>query len=174
MINIMKAFVCLSLKSNQSNFVVSNINHDYLNIVIVHINPLSFSGQHVDIEPALISSPEYMLKIGPGNCSVSDCPYNYSLYAEAGGAHVVYITEDIINLYTVVRPNTVNILWQLPQFFVITVGEVLFSVTGLEFSYSQASPNMKSVLQVKFNKVFNKFKLLPYFQALFCILQIGC
>ncbi|OZC12612.1 hypothetical protein X798_00243 [Onchocerca flexuosa] len=108
---------------------------------------LANGSQHVDIEPALISSPEYVLKIGPGNCSVSDCPYNYSIYAEAGGAHVVYITEDVINLYAVVRPNTVNILWQLPQFFVITVGEVLFSVTGLEFSYSQASPNMKSVLQ---------------------------
>uniref|UniRef100_A0A914RBC6 Uncharacterized protein n=1 Tax=Parascaris equorum TaxID=6256 RepID=A0A914RBC6_PAREQ len=39
-------------------------------------------------------------------------------------------------------------LWQLPQFFVITLGEVLFSVTGLEFSYSQATPNMKSVLQI--------------------------
>ena len=46
-----------------------------------------------------------------------------------------------------VQENSVNVLWQLPQFFVITLGEVLFSVTGLEFSYSQASPNMKSVLQ---------------------------
>ncbi|VDK69830.1 unnamed protein product [Litomosoides sigmodontis] len=105
------------------------------------------SGKHLDIRPALISSPHYTLKAGPGNCSVADCPYNYTIYAEAGGAHVVYITEDIINVYTVVKPNTVSILWQLPQFLVITVGEVLFSVTGLEFSYSQASPNMKSVLQ---------------------------
>ncbi|EJW78617.1 POT family protein, partial [Wuchereria bancrofti] len=103
--------------------------------------------QHLDIRPALISSPEYVLKIGPGNCSVTDCPYNYTIYAEAGGAHVIYIADNAIDIYTVVRPNTVNILWQLPQFFVITVGEVLFSVTGLEFSYSQAPPNMKSVLQ---------------------------
>lgn len=48
----------------------------------------------------------------------------------------------------VVRPNSVNMLWQLPQFIVITIGEVLFSVTGLEFSYSQAAPTMRSVLQV--------------------------
>lgn len=123
----------------------------HLNIINVHLNSLS-SGQHLDIRPALISSPEYMLKIGPGNCSVTECPYNYTIYAEAGGAQVVYITENIIDVYTVVRPNTVNILWQLPQFFVITVGEVLFSITGLEFSYSQASVNMKSVVQVKFER----------------------
>ncbi|KAL3998467.1 POT family protein [Acanthocheilonema viteae] len=113
----------------------------------IHQKSVIKSGQHLDIRPALISSPKYMLKIGPGNCLVTDCPYNYTIYAEAGGAYVAYITEDIINVYTVVRSNTVSILWQLPQFFVITVGEVLFSVTGLEFSYSQAPSDMKSVLQ---------------------------
>ena len=35
----------------------------------------------------------------------------------------------------------------IPQYFFITVGEVMFSVTGLEFSYSQAPSNMKAVLQ---------------------------
>uniref|UniRef100_A0A915IWH9 Solute carrier family 15 member 2 n=1 Tax=Romanomermis culicivorax TaxID=13658 RepID=A0A915IWH9_ROMCU len=35
----------------------------------------------------------------------------------------------------------------MPQFVLITVGELLFSISGLEFSYSQASPSMKSVLQ---------------------------
>lgn len=114
---------------------------------IAHLNSSS-SGKYLDIRPTLISSPHYTLKVGPGNCSVTDCPYNYTIYAEAGVAHVVYITEDIINIYTVVKANTVHILWQVPQFFVITVGEVLFSVTGLEFSYSQAPPDMKSVLQV--------------------------
>ncbi|KAM3724786.1 Peptide transporter [Dirofilaria immitis] len=123
------------------NFYIIDTNQN------IHKNAIIKSGKYLDIEPALTSSPEYMLKIGPGNCSVNDCPYNYTIYAKAGGAHVVYITEDIINLYTVVRPNTVNMLWQLPQFFVITIGEVLLSVTGLEFSYSQASSNMKSVLQ---------------------------
>lgn len=37
----------------------------------------------------------------------------------------------------VTPPNSVNILWLLPQYFVVTVGEVMFSVTGLTFSYSQ-------------------------------------
>ncbi len=36
-----------------------------------------------------------------------------------------------------VQANNVHIAWQIPQYALITAGEVLFSVTGLEFSYSQ-------------------------------------
>lgn len=69
-----------------------------------------------------------------------------------GAAHVVNLAShpsswDKEFSTIVVRPNSVHILWQLPQFIVITLGEILFSVTGLEFSYSQAAPTMKSVLQ---------------------------
>ncbi|KAF7669989.1 hypothetical protein LDENG_00090340 [Lucifuga dentata] len=46
-----------------------------------------------------------------------------------------------------INPNTIHMAWQIPQYFLITSGEVVFSVTGLEFAYSQAPSNMKSVLQ---------------------------
>lgn len=46
-----------------------------------------------------------------------------------------------------ISPNTINMALQIPQYFLMTCGEVVFSVTGLEFSYSQAPSNMKSVLQ---------------------------
>eukprot|EP00092_Neocalanus_flemingeri_P014567 GFUD01015716.1.p1 GENE.GFUD01015716.1~~GFUD01015716.1.p1 ORF type:complete len:713 (-),score=205.96 GFUD01015716.1:302-2440(-) len=49
--------------------------------------------------------------------------------------------------HTLTTPNSIHILWLFPQYFVITVGEIMFSVTGLEFSYSQAPDSMKSVLQ---------------------------
>lgn len=117
----------------------------------------------MEIRPALISSPDYMLKFGPVNCNVTECPYSSFIHAEAGGAHVVYITENNITIYTVIRPNTVSVLWQLPQFFCITIGEVLFSVTGLEFSYSQAPANMKSVLQVTF--IASTTSMLKYFTS---------
>uniref|UniRef100_A0A3P8V0G5 Solute carrier family 15 member 1b n=1 Tax=Cynoglossus semilaevis TaxID=244447 RepID=A0A3P8V0G5_CYNSE len=52
-----------------------------------------------------------------------------------------------INAVTDIQPNTVHMAWQIPQYFLITAGEVVFSVTGLEFAYSQAPSNMKSVLQ---------------------------
>ncbi|KAJ8389780.1 hypothetical protein AAFF_G00114860 [Aldrovandia affinis] len=46
-----------------------------------------------------------------------------------------------------IERNSMHMAWQIPQYFLMTSGEVVFSVTGLEFSYSQAPSNMKSVLQ---------------------------
>ena len=34
----------------------------------------------------------------------------------------------------------VSVLWQLPQWFVLSVSEVLVSVTGLEYAYTQVIP----------------------------------
>nr|XP_028562232.1 solute carrier family 15 member 2 [Podarcis muralis] len=49
-------------------------------------------------------------------------------------------TEDI-------SANNVHISWQIPQYLLISAGEVMFSITGIAFSYSQAPASMKSVLQ---------------------------
>jgi POT family proton-dependent oligopeptide transporter len=40
----------------------------------------------------------------------------------------------------------VHVLWQLIPYFLITLSEVLVSVTGLEFAYSQAPKRMKSTV----------------------------
>ena len=50
-------------------------------------------------------------------------------------------------LYTLTEPNSIHILWLIPQYLVITISEIMISVTGLEFSYSQAPDSMKSVVQ---------------------------
>uniref|UniRef100_A0A493T3Q2 Solute carrier family 15 member 1 n=1 Tax=Anas platyrhynchos platyrhynchos TaxID=8840 RepID=A0A493T3Q2_ANAPP len=69
-----------------------------------------------------------------------------------GGAYTIIINECSGNVATLnysqdIPPNTVHMAWQIPQYFILTCGEVVFSVTGLEFSYAQAPSNMKSVLQ---------------------------
>lgn len=66
--------------------------------------------------------------------------YTYVIGREDNGCPKLEVFEDI-------PPNTVNMALQIPQYFLLTCGEVVFSVTGLEFSYSQAPSNMKSVLQ---------------------------
>lgn len=54
--------------------------------------------------------------------------------------------ECIITTYQDSNENTVSTLALIPQFAVITIAEVLISVTGLEFAYTQAPLSMKSVL----------------------------
>jgi POT family proton-dependent oligopeptide transporter len=50
---------------------------------------------------------------------------------------------------------TPHALWQLPQYVLLTAGEVLVSVTGLEFSYTQAPRSMRStIMSIWFLTVF--------------------
>uniref|UniRef100_A0A8C9YXR8 Solute carrier family 15 member 2 n=1 Tax=Sander lucioperca TaxID=283035 RepID=A0A8C9YXR8_SANLU len=62
------------------------------------------------------------------------------VFCQESGKIVAHKMEDV-------SANDVHIAWQIPQYVLITIGEVMFSITGLEFSYSQAPANMKSVLQ---------------------------
>lgn len=39
-----------------------------------------------------------------------------------------------------IKANNVHMAWQLPQYLLISAGEVMFSITGLAFSYSQVLP----------------------------------
>ncbi|XP_035531964.1 solute carrier family 15 member 1 [Morone saxatilis] len=55
--------------------------------------------------------------------------------------------QESITVAEDIKPNSAHMALQIPQYFFITAGEVMFSVTGLEFSYSQAPNNMKAVLQ---------------------------
>ena len=60
----------------------------------------------------------------------------------------------------VVEDNRVHIMWLLPQYVVVTVGEILFSITSMEFAYSQAPPSMKSVLQVSLTSQLSSLCLI--------------
>ncbi|XP_043852032.1 solute carrier family 15 member 2-like [Dromiciops gliroides] len=86
-------------------------------------------------------------------CRTQDKDFSLDLgLLDFGAAYIVVITnssdqglqawktEDI-------SPNQMSIAWQLPQYIIVTAAEVMFSVTGLEFSYAQAPLSMKSVLQ---------------------------
>ena len=53
-----------------------------------------------------------------------------------------------MSVYEVITPNSGHIFWLLPKYIVVTVGEILFSITSMEFAYSQAPKSMKSVIQV--------------------------
>ncbi|XP_042901702.1 solute carrier family 15 member 1 isoform X2 [Parasteatoda tepidariorum] len=95
----------------------------------------------------------------PGNYKFY-LPFNESSHLEdllgeakfqSGGSYIVGIvkSDEHSNLLitTLVLPNSVPILLQIPQYVILTAAEIMFSITGLEFSYSQAPLSMKSVLQ---------------------------
>ena len=47
------------------------------------------------------------------------------------------------------EPDSVSIALQVPMYVLITAGEIMFSITGLEFAYSQVSATMSQSLSVK-------------------------
>uniref|UniRef100_A0A3B5PSG1 Solute carrier family 15 member 1b n=1 Tax=Xiphophorus maculatus TaxID=8083 RepID=A0A3B5PSG1_XIPMA len=64
-----------------------------------------------------------------------------------GSSYTFIIPPTFILEENDIKANSIHMAWQIPQYFLMTSGEVVFSVTGLEFSYSQAPSNMKAVLQ---------------------------
>lgn len=74
-----------------------------------------------------------------------------SISVKQGSVSTVIIAEQThgsfkFNSIEVTPPNSLSILWILPQYVVLTLGEIMFNITGLSFSYSQAPESMKSVL----------------------------
>ena len=61
-----------------------------------------------------------------------------------GGVYTVTVSGDpgskpTLSSFILTKENSLHMLWLIPQYFVITTGEIMFSITGLEFSYSQVS-----------------------------------
>ncbi|XP_032362333.1 solute carrier family 15 member 1b [Etheostoma spectabile] len=93
---------------------------------------------------------QFHIKKGTGE----ECNYNYNMGFGSSFTFIIPTTftfgpDCSLSIQPVIdiKPNTIHMAWQIPQYFLITAGEVIFSVTGLEFAYSQAPSNMKSVLQ---------------------------
>jgi POT family proton-dependent oligopeptide transporter len=82
-------------------------------------------------------------------------------------------------------PGKVNVGWQIVPYLLVTIGEVMVSITGLEFAYTQAPKRMKStvmgfwMLTVSLGQVLvallASFKDLPrtHFFWLFAAMMLG-
>ena len=67
------------------------------------------------------------------------------LYLAAASFVVVAILQRAIDETPAGEPG-VHVAWQILPYLLITVSEVMVSITGLEFGYSQAPKRMKSVI----------------------------
>ncbi|XP_048525945.1 solute carrier family 15 member 2-like isoform X2 [Dendroctonus ponderosae] len=102
----------------------------------------------------VIVSPYIEVPQGVYECTIGS-QRNPNLYQQhfhfaLGGVYSLIIRENhgkiqFVKLYTMSDPNCVNILWQIPQYFLISVAEIMFGVAGLEFSFTQAPKSMKTV-----------------------------
>ena len=87
-------------------------------------------------------------KVAPGSYDilVDDIKID-EVFFLPGGVHNMVINKNKtdgtmkLNDFLLTQDNSIHMLWLLPQYFVITVGEIMLSITGLEFSYSQVNIN---------------------------------
>lgn len=63
------------------------------------------------------------------------------------GYDIPKINKTDASIITVTPPNSMHLFWLLPQYIVITIAEVMFSVTGPEFAFTQSPPTMKALMQ---------------------------
>uniref|UniRef100_A0A665VUJ2 Solute carrier family 15 member 1 n=1 Tax=Echeneis naucrates TaxID=173247 RepID=A0A665VUJ2_ECHNA len=135
----------LGLNPTERTFFLSAPRHFILYVSYIHAR-----GTSVALIAVFLVRAAYRIKDNAGK----ECLYTQSL--GFGSSYTLIIkptfqfgqncTESIQPVMDI-SPNSFHMAWQIPQYFLITAGEVVFSVTGLEFSYSQAPSNMKSVLQ---------------------------
>ncbi|XP_046803932.1 solute carrier family 15 member 1 [Lucilia cuprina] len=81
------------------------------------------------------------------------CCFNYELQplqsVTLGGVFSAFsfICAGVLQRYVLSMPyKSVNVLWQIPQFVLIMLGELLLSIPGLQFAFTQAPASMKSVV----------------------------
>uniref|UniRef100_A0A6P7GN47 Peptide transporter family 1-like n=1 Tax=Diabrotica virgifera virgifera TaxID=50390 RepID=A0A6P7GN47_DIAVI len=105
----------------------------------------------ININSGNIAAREFF---SPGRWSVEvgQKQFDKTINLKLGGIYAVMLNEKKMDMdYAVVtKPNAVHIAWLLPQYIIITAAEIMFVITGLEFSYSQAPASMKSLLQACF------------------------
>lgn len=69
------------------------------------------------------------------------------MFIAAGAFATSGLLEERINR---VGDGVINVAEQLPQYFLLTVAEILVSTTGLEFAFVEAGPNLKSAVLALF------------------------
>ena len=93
-----------------------------------------------DTEPVGVGKPmDFLLYLNELGSVTFKQGANYNL--------LVVGSEGLVELmvHQVTPENTLSMFWQLPQYVIMTAGEILFSISTMEFCYTQAPVSMKAV-----------------------------
>ena len=69
-----------------------------------------------------------------------------SVSVAQGGVYSLVVAGAGLLQLTLTSPNTVHMVWMVPQILLITLGDIMFAIPSSEFAYSQAPASMKSVV----------------------------
>uniref|UniRef100_A0A8C2H4D4 Solute carrier family 15 member 1b n=1 Tax=Cyprinus carpio TaxID=7962 RepID=A0A8C2H4D4_CYPCA len=138
--------------SSQTQVKFLNLENTPVPVVVEGQEPFVVPGFNVSSHNGTSNSIKQFLK--ENNKWVTGCLLNYGTMENKENFQILQsyyksdglCTENIKAIQDI-NPNDIHMAWQVIQYFLMTCGEVVFSVTGLDFSYSQAPSNMKSVLQ---------------------------
>jgi len=99
--------------------------------------------QFGDAEPIEIGKPtDYFIYL-------NDAEIGNATFKQGGNYNLLISgvdTMDKVKIHQVTPENTFSMFWQLPQYIIMTAGEVLFSITTMEFCFTQAPVTMKAVM----------------------------
>lgn len=101
-------------------------------------NNISGTGDYA-LVPALEPAESYTITVDGKEVATNQL-------LDVGGVYTILVDNSDAVVLADVNPNVIHLMWLLPQYIVMSVAEVMFSVTGLEFAFTQAPVSMKSVL----------------------------
>ncbi|XP_025093104.1 solute carrier family 15 member 2-like isoform X2 [Pomacea canaliculata] len=141
----------------------SHLSHTWYD---VHIVPTSNSkARYVNFNISMNNATEFQ-ELEPGDYDValpakdheghitwkkSGQPFTLG----SGGVYTVVLLDTVygesanvsVIVFMTVQENSLSMFYMVPQYIVITVGEIMFSISGLGFAYAQAPQSMRSVVQ---------------------------
>ena len=89
----------------------------------------------------------------PSKCKVGDEQiFTSEIILDNCGRYSILLFQNYLNqtdyvFLTDIHPNGIHLGWQLIQIFVMTVSEIMVSISGLSFAYSESPDSFKSLTQ---------------------------
>jgi len=140
-----------NVKKSQSGNAIFSVANAYNENIEVSMVIKGKNDKKMDLMPGMKYEFEELKQTdGPFtlNVKAGSDEYTAEIRPKTGADYTYLVApRENQNNFKDIYENDVNIFWMVPQYFIITLGEVFLSVTGLEFAYSQAPQSMKSVLQ---------------------------
>ena len=120
---------------NQLRFLKNNKENK--KTLVLDLGNETFFG---DTEPESVGAPaDYWLYLNDKNLTEE-------VEMKQGANYNILLSGDEVLVHQVTPESSVSMFWQIPQYVIMTAGEILFSVSTMEFCFTQVSSNCKVLI----------------------------